>query len=137
MLYTHCSCSLANRLQSLLLFLVDLPTINNLKLQILPFLSFFSFFISLIVTISLSTSTLVYHCVELCRSGCKNGGVCIGPNLCSCPHGFRSIKVYVEGHDVYFNPNLNGQGGGSLRCLSYIFVLEKKCLTITTGDHKL
>ncbi|XP_053396211.1 protein kinase C-binding protein NELL1-like [Mercenaria mercenaria] len=29
-----------------------------------------------------------FTCIPICEGGCRNGGRCVGPNICECRHGF-------------------------------------------------
>ena len=35
---------------------------------------------------------LLYLHVAICRPGCMNGGLCVRPNTCNCPAGWRGTR---------------------------------------------
>ena len=62
------------------------------------------------------TIYLYYKCLTIsldsCQPQCGNGGVCIGHNLCSCPHGYsgpacedKTCTVRCENGGVCTMPN--------------------------------
>lgn len=67
-----------------------------------------------------NNASLVCSPIAICPQGCRNGGLCVAPGICSCPEGWLGGACHIGKLDSTPIPSSNGYNITAQCTMGYI-----------------